>query len=193
MINRQIITGVTLSTLTNSDASELFKLVDINREYLRRWLPWLDTNITVTDTERFIATTIEQNSNNLGIVCAVRLNGAIIGVAGYHPIDVAEQTVVIGYWLSEHATGKGIMTECCRFLVDYAFSKFDLKSIQIPVATHNRASRAIPERLGFTQNGITRNAEWLYDHFVDHIRYELTREQWMGEHVPPVQPRSGSH
>lgn len=185
MINRQIIENVTLRTLTRFDASELFTVVDSNRAYLRRWLPWLDSNETEADTVRFIKTTIEQDSNGLGFVCAVRLQNSIVGVAGYHPINISDGSVVIGYWLAEQATGRGIMTECCRFLVDHAFSELGLSCVYIPVAAHNLASRAIPERLGFTQTGVIRDAEWLYDHHVDHVRYAMTKEDWMGEHTPP--------
>jgi ribosomal-protein-serine acetyltransferase len=39
-------------------------------------------------------------------------------------------------------------------------------------------SRAIPEKLGFVQEGITRQEEWLYDHYVDHVIYGLLAKDW---------------
>ena len=48
----------------------------------------------------------------------------------------------------------------------------------IHCAVGNRRSRAIPERLGFTQEGIARDAEWLYDHYVDLVTYSLLAPEW---------------
>jgi hypothetical protein len=43
------------------------------------------------------------------------------------------------------------------------------------------AGRAVPERLGFQLEGIIRDAEWLYDHFVDHAMYAILKKDWNGE------------
>ncbi|WP_336296604.1 GNAT family protein [Bacillus pinisoli] len=52
----------------------------------------------------------------------------------------------------------------------------DLNRVEIRVADENIKSRAIPERLGFINEGKVQNAEWLYDHYVDHIIYSKLRE-----------------
>jgi ribosomal-protein-serine acetyltransferase len=73
--------------------------------------------------------------------------------------------------------GKGIMTECCRFVVRYGFRTLDLNRIQIPAATGNLRSRRIPERLGFKLEGILRERESLNGAFVDHAMYSLLRRE----------------
>jgi ribosomal-protein-serine acetyltransferase len=50
--------------------------------------------------------------------------------------------------------------------------------LEIRCATHNHTTRAIPERLGFRQEGIARRAEWLYDHFVDLVVYSMLAVEW---------------
>jgi ribosomal-protein-serine acetyltransferase len=169
---------VSMRMLRLQDAEELFAAVDANRAHLRQWLPWLDDNTAAGDTKAFIQTTLDQCARNQGFVCAILQEEGIVGSIGYHPIHWQNRSVVIGYWLAEASMGQGVVTRCCRVLIDYAFREFGLNKVAIPAATKNRRSRAIPERLGFRQEGIVGDAEWLYDHFVDHVVYSVLAREW---------------
>ncbi len=70
------------------------------------------------------------------------------------------------------------MTKACSALSSYAFDELELNRVEIRCATENKRSRAIPEKLRFTQEGIVRKAEWLYDHYVDLVVYGMLAEQW---------------
>jgi ribosomal-protein-serine acetyltransferase len=72
------------------------------------------------------------------------------------------------------------MTKACRTLITYAFTELALNKVEIHGATENIRSCAIPKRLGFTQEGILRDAEWLYDHYVDTVIYGLLAREWQG-------------
>jgi ribosomal-protein-serine acetyltransferase len=187
-----------LRTLCEDDAEILFRVVDENRAHLREWLPWLDANTTSQDSLAFIQATLRQEADNQGFTCAIEFRGRIVGVAGYHPIRWNNKSVEIGYWLAREAVGHGIMTKCCRVLISHAFAVYGLNRVQIPAAVGNRRSRAIPERLGFTWEGVIRDAEWLYDHFVDHAMYSILSRDWGGEqqgdgYLPPAAGSSFPH
>jgi ribosomal-protein-serine acetyltransferase len=53
-----------------------------------------------------------------------------------------------------------------------------LHRLEVRCAVANARSRAIPERLGFRLEGTIREAEWLYDRFVDHAVYGLLEAEW---------------
>ncbi|MEA5464292.1 GNAT family N-acetyltransferase [Leptothoe sp. PORK10 BA2] len=167
-----------LRSLQLTDANELFALTDQNRPHLRQWLPWLDRTTTAADSRTFIRNTLEQFADTDGIVAAICYDGNIIGTIGYNHIDWTNHVGYIGYWLAASHQGQGIMTAACQYLVNYSFSTLILNRIVIACATHNQKSRAIPERLGFSHEGTSREAEWLYDHFVDHEIYALLRRHW---------------
>ena len=160
------------------DARELFALISANRAYLREWLPWVDSERSVEDTRAFISGALQQFANNEGFQMGIWYKGQLAGVIGYHEIDWGDRKVEIGYWLAESFQGKGLMTKACRALVGYAFDEWKLHRVEIHCATGNKRSCAIPERLGFQWEGVMRDAEWLYDHFVDLVVYSMLEDEW---------------
>ena len=80
--------------------------------------------------------------------------------------------------MGEGFQGNGIMTNSCRALIGILFTEYNLNRVEIQVAPQNLKSRAIPERLGFQSEGFRRQAEWLYDHYVDHIIYGMLAQDW---------------
>lgn len=167
-----------LRVLREADAPELFALTDAHRAQLRRWLPWVDLVQTEEDSRSFIATVAAQHTEGRGPTFGVLRDGALVGVIGYLPLDRVNRSGEIGYWLAPHARGRGTMTACCRFAVRYGFLTLDLNRVQIAAGTENRASRAIPERLGFRFEGILRGRENLYGTFIDHAMYSLLRSEF---------------
>ncbi len=178
MLSFLIDDDIVLKILEPEDANLLFALIESDRSYLRRWLPWVDTNITLEDSKLFILSTIEQHKMNLGFQCGIWFRSIFAGIIGFHRIDWMNKNVEIGYWLGEKFQGQGIMTKACHFLVDCAFSEYHLNRVQIRCAVGNTKSNAIIERLGFNKEGITKQAEFLYDHYVDLFVYGMTADEW---------------
>lgn len=170
--------GLDLRLLEERHAEPLFELVDRSRAHLRAWMPWLDANTSVADSAAFIQTTLQQFAANNGFQAGIWLDGAIIGVIGFHSFDWLNRQTEIGYWLGAGYQGQGIMTRACKALVDYALRDQNLHRVQIRCARGNARSRAIPERLGFQQEGVQEQAEWLYDHYVDLVVYRMLATEW---------------
>ena len=167
-----------LRLLQTADAQELFALININRTHLRQWLPWLDSINDVANTRNFIESMLEQFIDRQGFVAAICYNRSIVGTIGFNRIDRHNRLGYIGYWLAQSHQGQGIVTASCRSLINYAFTILNLNRVVITCATANDRSRAIPLRLGFSHEGIARDAEWLYDRYVDHDLYALLRCDW---------------
>ena len=169
---------VTLRVLREDDADELFSLTDANRAYLRRWLPWVDLVTSEDDSRSFIANVTAQRDDGRGPTFGIRCDGALAGVVGFLPVDRVNRIGEIGYWLAPAEQGRGVMTQCCHFVVRYGFLTLDLNRIQIAAGTENHVSRAIPERLGFKFEGILRARENLSGTFIDHAMYSLLRSEF---------------
>jgi ribosomal-protein-serine acetyltransferase len=159
-------------------AAAIFALTDANRAYLRRWMPWLDGSRDVNDTLAFIKSSLDQYANGDGFQGGVWYQGELVGALGYHYLDFTGRQTEIGYWLAEAYTGRGIMTRCVRAMTDYALTNLKLNRVEIQCAVENTPSCAIPERLGYTLEGIVRDGEWLYDHFHDLKLYAMLAQDW---------------
>ncbi|MDG5788413.1 GNAT family protein [Evansella sp. AB-P1] len=169
---------LSIRSIELQDAEELFDLTDRSRSYLRKWLPWLDTNTELEHTKDFILFSMKGYMKKKMMNHVVIYDGNIVGVAGYNEIDWSNRIAYIGYWLGEDYQGKGIITKVTRTLIIHAFFGLHLNRVDIRAAVENKKSRSIPERLGFVQEGRIRQAEWLYDHFVDHTVYSMLAEEW---------------
>lgn len=169
---------VSLKLVELKDAERVFELTDHSREYLREWLPWLDMTTSVEDTKSFIKSCLRNYAEDKSMTAFILYKGAIVGTAGYNQIDWSNKVAYIGYWLGKDYQGFGIMTKVVKALTDYAFNKLKLNRVDIRAAKENAKSRAIPERLGFGYEGQIRQAEWLYDHYVDHIVYGMLATEW---------------
>lgn len=172
-----------LKLLNVEHTEDLFELIDKNRKSLRKWLPWVDTTRGVEDTRKFIYSSIGQYSRNDGFHAGIWYKDILVGVIGLHMIDHNNRYTSIGYWLDEEFQGKGIMTKACDALIRYIFNELKLNRVEIRCAEENIKSKAIPERLGFVKEGILRETEFLYDHYVNHVVYGLLRDEWNKEQI----------
>lgn len=163
--------GTRLRPVRLDDAPALFALVDSNRVAFREWLPWIDGTRTADDTRAFLAGVIGANQAGVGAVLLIESGGRPCGVVGFNWVGAVNRSAGLGYWLAESHQGRGIMSASVRRLTEFGFEKLRLHRISIAAAEHNEKSRAIPERLGFRFEGVMRDAEWLYDRFVDHRLY----------------------
>ncbi len=173
---------IRLRLLEEADARAMFSLIDQNRQYLRQWLPWLDTQKTPEDTLHFINGARDQAQRNETLTLGILFEQTLCGVISYHRFDWANRSSMIGYWLAENLQGRGIMTDACRTMLDHGFGRLGLHRIEIRCAAGNKKSCMIPERLGFTREAYVRDAEWLYDHYVDLIVYSMLAPDWKKSH-----------
>jgi ribosomal-protein-serine acetyltransferase len=178
MFIHKIDENVSLRLIDLKDAERIFELTDKSRNYLREWLPWLDFTTKVEDTRKFIQICLKGYAENKSLNTVILFNGEIVGVAGFNNINWSNKTAYIGYWLGEEYQGKGIITKVAKDLTNYAFNHLNLNKVEIRAAVENKKSRSIPERLGFINEGIIRQSEWLYDHYVDTVVYGILNQEW---------------
>jgi ribosomal-protein-serine acetyltransferase len=167
-----------LRMLDREHRDELFQSLESNRDYLRRWHPWVDVIRTPADVEKALNVWQMQHANHRGFYAGIWFHGRFCGVINHLHVDWSNRSTALSYWLDAAHQGKGIMTACCRALVRHGFGSWKLNRIAIECATENARSRAVAERVGFKLEGVVRGIEWLHDHYADHALYGLLRSDY---------------
>ena len=173
-----LIPGVELCLLEVEQAERIFEVVERNRAHLREFLPWVDVSKEVGATRGFLENHVKQRKHGQTFGYSIWEQERIVGMIDAHAIDAINHQGAVGYWLEERAQGRGLVTEATRRMLDVAFGEYGLERMEIRCAVDNVRSSRVPERLGFTFEGILRHSQLLNGRFVDLKLYSLLRSEF---------------
>ncbi|WP_298422335.1 GNAT family protein [uncultured Kordia sp.] len=154
---------ITLKKLKHTDASAIFNIIDSQRDYLGKWLPFVAFTKVLADSEQFVNSVLNTPIERLEFTFAIHTNDILIGIIGVKNTDKLNKKAEIGYWLSKEYQGQGIITKSVAKLCDFIFNKLGFNRVEIKCAVGNAPSNGVPKRLGFTFEGIERQGEWIRD------------------------------
>jgi ribosomal-protein-serine acetyltransferase len=167
-----------LRPVEEGDADELYQRTVANREMLAEWMPWA-SDASVQSTRDFIRSSRKQLADNEGFQAVIVQEGRIVGCIGFPRVSWVDRSCEIGYWLERDAQGHGTMTLAARALTNHALRVWKLNRVAIRAGVGNVRSRAIPERLGFTFEGVLRQFERHPDgRYVDLAVYSMLASEW---------------
>ena len=162
--------------LEERHAEALFSLIEQNRERQLE-IPQL---FSLDEARKAIKRDLALFAESKGLGVGIWHQGELAGMVRYHEIDWENRSTEFGYRLGAVFEGKGLVTKVCRVMIAHAFEELKLNRIVITCDTENSKSRAVAERLGFTQEGVLRQSEWLKDRFIDEAVYSLLADEWRG-------------
>lgn len=171
----EITKTIALRPTTLESTSDIYEAITKNRNYLRTWLPFIDS----TNDESYTHAYVQGVVDNEEIQYSIYDSDKFIGRIGFNHMDSVNHKAEIGYWIIEEAQGKGIITQSVKKLLIQAFSDLNLNKIVIKAGIENIKSRNIPEKLGFTMEGIERDGELLVDNkYTDLAVYGLLKREF---------------
>jgi ribosomal-protein-serine acetyltransferase len=170
--------NIVLAPLALSHAPALLQAVDDNRDHLSAFLPWVGQMQTVEHFTHYIQFCNDLSAQQKEVSFIIFFNDKLVGRIGLHYINQQNKSAAIGYWLIKEAEGKGIITQSCIAVINLGFKDLKLQRIELKAAVTNYKSLAIPQRLGFTKEGILRQAELVNNKFLDLVLFSLLKEDW---------------
>jgi ribosomal-protein-serine acetyltransferase len=155
----QIDDEITLRAFAEGDAEQVAEAVLRNREHLEIFMHWMTPDYSVESAKDFVGRSIAAVEEKTGLGFGIFRARYLIGSIGFVYFDWVAHKTEMGYWIDKHEEGKGIITNACMHLIQYAFDDLGLNRIEIRCSTENLRSAAIPERLGFRKEGVLRQVE----------------------------------
>jgi ribosomal-protein-serine acetyltransferase len=178
MLTAELMPGVALRLPEERDADELYRVIEANRAYLARWMPWAAEQ-SEQDTMDYIRRVRRALGDNDGLSTVITVDGRIAGDLGMVSVSWRDLSTELGYWLAEEYQGRGIMTAAVQAYLGYCFDTLGLNRVALSAAVDNTRSRAVAERLGFAFEGVQREAERIAGGAHDLAVYAMLAREWV--------------
>jgi RimJ/RimL family protein N-acetyltransferase len=104
--------------------------------------------------------------------------GAIVGRCTMFHEDPLARHAEVGVALLPQARGKGYGTDALRLMVDFAFTRRNLRRVYLSVLASNTVALASYRKVGFVEEGRRRDHCWVRGRYVDEISMGLLRDEW---------------
>ena len=141
-----------LEPVSPAHAGGIYKATMDSRAELLPWMPWArepteqgTREVTAANVRDWMADHIF----NFAIIDEE--SRMVLGVAGFSRRD--PDAVELHYWIRTDHAGRGLTTEACRTLIDWARSTLGLARLSLWAGRENHASRRVAEKLGFRHLG----------------------------------------
>lgn len=178
MVKFQIGNEIELRQFVESDAEDILSAVKENYNHLHPFLHWAVPEYSLEFAKNFIKQSQKDAAEDKSLGFGILDAGQVIGSIGFVNFNWQSRRTEIGYWIAKGYEGRGIITQSCRLLIAYAFDELKMNRVEIHCAAENQRSRAIPEKLGFTKEGVLRQSEWRHTRFYDMVIYGMLVEVW---------------
>ncbi len=162
------------------DAERLSVYYAVNKEHFRAWEPKRAREFYTLSywQDRVYEMLAEQNkgeaayfllveSGESEIVAHCTLSQIVRGVF---------QACYMGYGISAHSQGKGLMPQLCRTVIAHGFSELGLHRIMANYMPHNNRSAQLLNQLGFRREGYAKDYLKINGHWEDHVMMALVRK-----------------
>ncbi len=149
--------AVVLKRVVVDHSEMIFKAIDQNREYLKKFLPWVNYVKTLEDEQKAVQGMQEKWEQGLEYNYAIFSDGAqYVGGISIHHVNLQSSNAEIGYLIYENAQGKGYVSRAVQAFQKVLFEAGFLR-LEIRCAAQNYRSAMVPLKNGYRPEGLLRS------------------------------------
>jgi ribosomal-protein-serine acetyltransferase len=141
-----------LQPVSSAHAESLFQAVVDSRAELLPWMPWArQPSLEGTRSQTEGSRRAWRRNHEFHFCLVQRGTRPVLGVAGLNRNGTG--SAELHYWIRSDHSGKGLTTEACRALVDWAPGALGVRRLTLWAGRDNAASRRVATKLGFAHVG----------------------------------------
>jgi RimJ/RimL family protein N-acetyltransferase len=108
----------------------------------------------------------------------VTVDGAAVGRCTLFHEDPLARHAEVGIALLAEARGEGYGTAALRLIVEFGFTRRNLRRTYLGVLASNTAAITAYRKVGFVEEGRHREHAWVRGHYEDELTMGLLRSEW---------------
>jgi len=109
---------------------------------------------------------------------AVDVDGELVGRGAMFEFDALARSAEVGISFGPEHRGKGYGRDTLRVLLDFAFTKRNLRRVWLETTATNEAALRAYAAAGFVEEGRLREAAYVDGRYVDSVRMAVLRADW---------------
>ena len=170
-----------LRSLVANDAKILLDYQERNKDFFREWEPKREekfysleqmSNIIVKNDKEYLEKTffglyLFNKEDEERIIGNISVTNIAYGVF---------QSCFLGFKLDKDEINQGKITEALKIVISIIFDEYKLHRIEANIMPKNVRSRRVVEKLGFTEEGLSKKYLRINGKWEDHLHYALLNE-----------------
>ena len=163
--------SMTLHSIHERFADEIFALVQKNKTWLQTAMDWPQYVLSVEDSRKMAQGNYILHHRGYAKMFLIFLHQKMVGVISFNQIEPTNKVAYIGYWLDKDAQGQGIISRAIQAVVEKYAREGVVRRFVIKCIVSNLASNQVALRNGFILEGCLKQAEFLNGEFHDQNIY----------------------
>jgi [ribosomal protein S5]-alanine N-acetyltransferase len=169
---------VSIRLLRPSDAADLAKLYQANRQFLAPWEPTRDEAFfTHAGQEQRTTEMLGQFVAGHAFPYLIEVDGAVAGRVNITNVSRGPfQNGQLGYWVDQQLNRRGVASRAVAAALDQAFNRHGLHRVEAATLVDNEASQRVLTRNGFHRIGLAPRYLQIAGRWQDHVLFQRIAE-----------------
>ena len=174
---------LTLRPYQITDIEPCFNAIRESINELLPWMWWCHSAYSTKDTQKWIESLPDtcQNTTECSFAIIDSEDGSFLGSCGLSNINRTDRCANLGYWVRTSRSRQGVAPAAALGIARFAFKEVELNRVEIVIATENKASIRVAEKIGALREGLLRKRivvrDTVYDAFMFSLLADDVREK----------------
>jgi len=166
---------LTLRPYQVTDVEPCFNAIRESINELLPWMWWCHSTYSIKDTQIWIESRPDawENATEYSFAIIDSKDGSFLGGCGLSNVNRTDKCANLGYWVRTSRSRQGVVPAAALGVARFAFKKVECNRAEIVIATENKASIRVAEKIGALREGILRKRIVVRDTVYDAFMFSL--------------------